>query len=74
MCIATLGGDVSFPSGRDWMDTEINTQFFSPGVERTLFPSPSYHVTGFWPKGRGQTTGNLLLGPVRIISALSSPW
>ena len=74
MCIATLGGDVSFPSGRDWLDTEMNAQFFSPGMEGTLFPSPSYHITGFWPKGCRQTDGHLLLGPVRIISVLSSLW
>lgn len=55
VCIGTLGRDVSFSSGRDWLDTEIKALLSSPGMERTLLPSPSYHINGFWPKGCGQT-------------------
>jgi len=39
--------------GRDWLDTEMKTLLFFAGMERTLFPSPSDHRTGFWPKGCG---------------------
>lgn len=42
-----------FPSGRDWLDTEMSFILLS-WSGGTLFPSPSYIITGFWPKDVGR--------------------